>query len=192
MFKTVSPNKPKLIEQLTELTKLQGEFFMDDDVRIAVDAWYNRFDKIEAPGLKDETGFVSRVLDFVIKGAMLISSARRGDKHLTIDDIHESTEVILPLIVPTGKVVNSVKKDDRSMTKKRGLVLAYLAMAKEHKAERSVLLRAMSLQLDHEDLDRIVQFMIEQRTLTIDNHGGVIVYRLRTDRPEIAKYVQEV
>lgn len=192
MFKTVAPDKPKLIAQLQELAKLRGEFSMADDVRIAVDTWYQRFDKVTAPELRDETGFVSRVLDFIIKIAMIISSARRGDKQINIDDIFEAIDVVLPLIAPAKKVVNSVRKDDRSSIKKRELVLTYLASCKDFKSERSRLLQALSLQIDHEDLDKVAQFMIEMKALTIDNQGGVIVYRLRTDRPEIQKFLTEV
>lgn len=192
MFRSIAPDKPKMVARLTELTKLNGEFKMGDEVRQAVDAWYNRFDKHTAPELKDETGFVSRVLDFIIKVSMIISSARRGDFELTIDDIFESIDVVLPLIAPTKKVVNSVRKDDRSAIKKRELVLTFLSTCKEYKCERSRLLQALSLQIDHEDLDKIAQFMIEMKALTIDNAGGVIVYRLRTDRPEIQKFLTEV
>ena len=190
MFRTVAPDKPKLVEQLRKVSQIQGEFSMADDVRHAVDTWYNKFDSDKAHTYNDNTGFVSRVGDFVIKIAMIISCARRGDKQILIDDVLEATTNILPLIAPTQRVVNSTKKTDESMVRKRGMVLRYLVKHPEHKEERSRLLQNLGLQVSHEDLDNIAQLMIQQNTLTIDQIGGKIWYRLRVDRPEIKSYIE--
>jgi hypothetical protein len=190
MFKQGAPDRVKLANALKELTKLEGEFIMNEDVRVAVDNWYQVFDKEKAPELKDETGFVSRCLDFVIKIAILVSSGRRGDKQILIDDIDEAIKVILPLVVPTKRVVNSIKKKDDTLVTKRGQILSYLAKRPEHKEERGKLLQNLGLQIDHEDLDKIAAYFIQMNILTIDQHGGSIVYRLRTDRPEVAEWLK--
>ena len=190
MFKTRAPDKNKLVSCLQEMTKIQGEFTMGDDVRQAIDGWYNEFDKKVAPGLNDDTGFVSRMLDFVIKVAMIIAVGRRGAKELNIDDVLEAIQVVKPLIVPTKKVVNSVKRTDNSLITKRAQVLTYLSSQPDYKSERGKLLQNLGLQIDHEDLDKIAQFMIQMNVLTIDSHGGRIEYRLRVDRPEVAEWLK--
>jgi hypothetical protein len=191
MFKQGAPDKAKLAEELKKLTNLKGEFTMNDDVRNAVDIWYHKFDKDIAPDLKDETGYVSRCLDFIIKIAIIISSGRRGDQQLLIDDIEEATNAVLPLIVPTKRVANSIKKQDNSSHTKRALVLTYLSGRPDHQEERGKLLQNLGLQIDHEDLDKIAQFLIQMNVLTIDQQGGRVVYRLRVDRPEIAAWIKQ-
>lgn len=191
MFKTTAPDKVQLGMQLKEISKLTGEFTMTDDVRHAVDTWYMKFDKEIAPGIKDETGFVSRVEDFVIKMGILVSAGRRGDKQILIEDIMEGINVILPLIVPTKRVVNSVKKNDASLVTKRGLVLTYLSNKEDCKEERGRLLQNLGLQVDSEDLDKIAQYMIQMNVLTIDQHAGTITYRLRVDRPEVKEWLKQ-
>jgi hypothetical protein len=189
MFKTVSPNKKKLAGRLLELSQLKGEFDMSKEVRLGIDDWYQRFD-LAAPELKDETGFVSRVLDFVIKTAMIISCARRGDLEITVEDVIEARDEVLPLIQKGKKVVNSIKKADNTEFTKRGLVLNYLANRPEGKEERGKILRNLGLKIDHEDLDRIAAFLIQMNVLTIDNQGGQQFLRLRMDRKEILDFVK--
>ena len=190
MFKTVSPDKQKIAGRLIELTKLKGEFTMSDEVRMAVHEWYEKWDNETAPNHNDDTGFVSRVEDFVIKIAMLTAIARRGELELTIEDILEGTNAVLPLIKPTQAVVNKTKKDDPTIVKKRSLVLLYLINRADFREERGRLLRNLSPQLDHEDLDRIVSYMIQMNTLTLENQGGKVILKLRVDRPEVANWIK--
>lgn len=190
MFRTKAPDKNKIAEGLLEIAKIKGEFTMEHDVRLALDGWYQKFDKEVAPTLNDDTGFVSRMLDFVIKVAMIIAVGRRGSRVLIIDDILEGIKVVNPLIVPTKKVVNSVKRTDNSLITKRAQVLTYLSAQPEYKAERGKLLQNLGLQIDHEDLDKIAQFMIQMNVLTIDSHGGSVSYRLRVDRPEVVDWLK--
>lgn len=191
MFKSKAPDKERIAKRLAELSKIQGEFTMDDSVREAIANWYLKFDKETGPAFRDDTGFVSRVLDFIIKIGMLLAIARRGEKEIIIEDILESTQVVLPLIRPTQAVVNKVKREDASSIKKRSLVLTYLTTRPEYQAERSKMLQDLGLYLDHEDLDKIVQYMIQMQVLTIDQQGSKITYRLRVDRKEVSEFIKQ-
>lgn len=191
MYKTAVPDRVQLAAQLKEISMLQGEFSMSDEVRSAVDTWYKIFDSKIAPDLRDDTGFVSRIEDFIIKIAMLLAAGRRREKDIKIEDITEATENILQLVVPTKRVVNSVKKNDNSLVTKRALVLDYLSNRPDCREERGRLLQNLGLQIDHEDLDKIAAYMIQMNVLTIDNHAGVMTYRLRTDRPEVKKWLEQ-
>jgi hypothetical protein len=192
MFKTVAPNKDLLVKQLIAMTvSCKGEIQTTTEVRMAIDAWYNKFDKDIAPTLKDDTGFVSRVLDFIVKTGMIIAIGRRQSTQLTMSDITEATEQILPLVVPTKRVVNSLKKNDNAQITKRSLILTFLSNMPDFKCEKGKLLQSMGLQIDHEDLDRIAAYMISMGVLSIDNHAGIMTYRLRTDRPEVAKWIEQ-
>lgn len=191
MFKTQAPNIDTLAKQLACISKLQGEFSMDDDVRTAIDQWYQKFDTEIAPTLGDETGFVSRINDFIIKIAMIVSSGRRADRRILLEDTEEAMKVVLPLVVPTKRVVQGVKKDDKSAVTKRALVVTYLCNRPDFRETRARLLQNLGLQMDHEDLDKIVAHLIQMEVLVQDTGGGVIAYRLKTERPQVAEWVKQ-
>lgn len=191
MFKTRAPDKAALACRMKEFIKLEGQFQIAGEIRQAIDEWYLKFDKEVGPGLKDDTGFVSRILDFVMKLSMIISTGRRCDHQILLEDVKEAIDLLLPLIVPTKRVVNSVKKNDNSLITKRSLVLTYLTNSKDFKCERGRLLQNLGLQIDHEDLDKIAQYMIQMNVLTIEQTGGVMTYKLRVDRPEVAKWIEQ-
>lgn len=191
MFKTSAPDKDKIATHMREFTKLEGEFNIAPEIRVAIDEWYTKFDKEVAPSLKDETGFLSRVEDFVMKLAMIISTGRRCDKEIILSDVTEAINIILPLIVPNKKVVNSLVKLDNSSVSKRGLVITYLTNSPGFKCERSKLLQNLGLQIDNEDLDKIAAYFIQMNVLQIDQAGGQMTYRLKIDRPEVAKWIEQ-
>jgi hypothetical protein len=191
MFKTRAPDREKLTIQLKEISRIAGEFKMGDDVRHPLDLWYNKFKKEVIPALKDETGFASRTLDFVITVSMIISSGRRGDREIKMDDVQEALDVILPLIAPTKKIVNSFKREDDSYITKKGLVLTYITEQPEFKAERSKLLRSLGLKIKAAELDQVVEDFIAAETVYIDHSGGKVVYKLKTDRKEVLDWIHE-
>lgn len=186
-----TPDKEKLTILLGIISKMQGEFTMAAEVRAAVNEWYNKFDKEIAPGLHDDTGFVSRILDFVIKIGILLAAGRDQTKEISVDHIKEAMDVVLPLIVPTKRVVNAVKKNDATLVTKRGYVLTFITNQPDYKCERAKLLQGLQMQIDHEDLDKIAQYMIVMNVLTIDQAGGQMIYRLRVDRPEVQEWIKQ-
>lgn len=188
MFKTKSPDKVRLGNVLKHVAAIEGEFTMNDTVRHEVDDWYNLFDK-NAP--KDDTGFVSRTLDFVIKIAMILAAGRRQSKEITSEDVTEAASQVLPLIDPTKAVVHSIKKSEVTAASKRGLVLTYLSNRPEFKEERTKLLMNIGLQINHEDLDMIAQYMIQMETLVIDHVGGKAWYRLKIENPLVKDWIQQ-
>lgn len=187
----IVPDYNKMAEELKPITALKGQFEMSRELREGLDAWYLKFMKDIAPTLFDETGFVSRILDFVIKTAMIISSGRRGDKVILEEDLKESMEVVLPLIVPTKRVSQSLKKEDVSEVQKRGLVLTYITSRPDCRASRKEILKNLSLKLDHEDLDKVVDLMLQMQIVKIDNHAGETIYSLKMDNPKIAKWLEQ-
>lgn len=192
MFKTKAPDRGLLAQKLKDISNLSGEFCMDNDVRHAVDSWYKNFKKNEAPKLMDNTGFTGRMGDFLIKMAMIISCARRGDKELIIDDVVEAKDLVTPLIVPAKKLINASKKTDESMFRKRYIVLNYLASRPTCSEERHKILQGLGLQIDAEDLDRIAQTLIQSQVLVIDTSAGRMIYKLRMDREDVVKYVRDL
>lgn len=187
----IVPDPEALAAMLLPLTKLTGQFKADDTVRHAIDEWYKRFVTEIEPTLGDETGFVSRVLDYIIKASMLISSARRQDHEINIDDVKEAMEIILPLIQPAKKVVNSLKKLDDSAVSKRGLVLNYLTNRPQYTCTRQEILKNLGMRLDHEDLDKVVNLMLQMGVVTVGNAGSQVNYTLNVGNEKVAKWLEQ-
>lgn len=143
-----------------------------------------------APQLQDETGFVSRILDFVIKVAMIISSGRRGDKILTKEDIEESREVTIPLIVPTKRVSQSLKKIDPSEITKRNLIVTYISNRVDYACGRKEILKNLGMQINHEDLDKVMNLLLQFDAIKILQAGGEIAYRLNMENEKVKKWVE--
>lgn len=187
----VVPDYDAMAELLRPVVKLKGAFTMEDSLRHEMDDWYLKFAKDIGPTLGDETGFVSRILDFVIKVAMIISSGRRADKVLTSEDLKESIEVMLPLIVPTKRVSQSLKKDDISGVQKRGMVLNYLTNRPGYTCTRREILKNLGLKLDHEDLDKVVNLMLQMQIVKLESQGGDVHYTLNMGNPKIKEWLEQ-
>lgn len=186
----IIPNPVEMADLLRERTSLEGQFYMSEECRKEMDSWYLDFQKTKAPLLGDETGFVSRILDFVIKVAMLISTGRRGDKIINADDIEEAMDVTLPLIVPTKRVSQSLKKTDLSNITKRQLIVGYIINKPDFMINRKETLKNLGTQINHEDLDAVITYMMQFDAIQIINHGGEIVYKLNMHNPKIQKWAE--
>lgn len=187
----IVPDINKMAELIRPVSELQGPFEMSDELRHAVKAWYQEFVTKVAPTLGDETGFVARVLDFVIKNAMLISSGRRGDKIINDEDLKESMDVTIPLILPTKRASQSLKKGDPAIVEKRGLVLTYIANRPGFTCTRIEILKSLGLKLDHEDLDKVINLMLQMDVVDVNSHGGQVHYRLKTENEKVSKWVEQ-
>lgn len=186
----IIPNIIDMANLLKPLVELKGPFEMSSELRIDVDKWYRDFMTNTAPQLQDETGFVSRILDFVIKVAMIISSGRRGDKILTKEDIEESREVTIPLIVPTKRVSQSLKKIDPSEITKRNLIVTYISNRVDYACGRKEILKNLGMQINHEDLDKVMNLLLQFDAIKILQAGGEIAYRLNMENEKVKKWVE--
>ena len=188
----IVPSYEKMAEMLMPASKLIGPFEMDVGLRNVVNDWYQDFVRNVAPKLADETGFVSRALDFVIKNAMLIAVGRRNELIIQESDIKESFNVTLPLIVPTKKLSKNLNnKKDHSEITKRGLVLTYITNQPEFTGNRKEILKNLGMQISHEDLDNVISLMLQMDTIEIVSRGPEIDYKLKMNNPKVAQWIKE-
>lgn len=191
MFRpTTIPDYNKLAEQIAPAQELNGEFEIAEDVKHAMDKWYHTFVNEHEDKIQDDTGFVNRISDMILKVAMLISTGRRCDKILLLEDVTEAISVCLPLIVPTKKVADSVKTNDIGLIKKRGLIIEYLADSEQGKRLRMDILKRFSLIMDHDDLDRVVQFLEQAGIITTTRAGPQIIYELNKNNEKVSKWLE--
>lgn len=188
---SVIPDYKMLADRIRPLTELSGEFIVDEEVKDQLDEWYVKFVTEHEDNIEDDTGFVNRILDMVLKVAMLVSCARRGDRQITITDAFEAISVCMPLIVPTKKVAASVKINEISLVQKRGKIISDLANRPTFQATRVELLKKHHLHMDHEDLNRIVEYLQQANVVTVGNNGGVVFYALNVNNEKVKKWLEE-
>jgi hypothetical protein len=175
-----------LVDNLLPLRKLEGEFAMGDEVRKGVDLWYREFKKNRI--VDDQTGFTSRLLDFVIKVAMLVSSGRRGDKVITFDDIEEAMNSVIPLYENIKKISHTVQKEDKSQITKNMMMMKYLT--KHELVYRKKMLRDLGLQINSEDLDRLVNHLFAMDAIVQSRNGNDITYSCNSKHPAIIEFLK--
>jgi hypothetical protein len=182
---------PNPVIKISPISELKGPFEMDVGLRHYISEWYVDFRTHIEPQLMDETGFVPRILDFIMKNAMLIACGRRGELKLIDTDIKEAMEVTLPLIVPTKRASQALKKLDPSKQEQRALVLNYLANKGPEGCSRQEILKNLGLKLDHEDLDKVVNLMLQMQVVNVESQGGQVWYKLNLKKPEVVKYMEQ-
>ncbi len=187
----IVPDFDAMADLLRPATELKGPFELDVGLRNEINEWYINFRNMIEPQLQDETGFVPRILDFVMKNAMLIAVGRRNELTLIASDIKEAMEVTLPLIVPTKKASQALKRTDPSKQEQRGLVLHYIANCENATCDRMTILKNLGLKLDHEDLDKVINLMLQMGVVQVDSLGGKVSYKLNMKNPEIVKYIEQ-
>lgn len=186
----IKTDKAAIAAAIMPLSLIQGEFTMADDVRSAFDTWYQDFQARIAPKLEDDTGTIGRMADNILKIAMLLALARRSEMDIKLEDIKEAMEQVLPLIAPTKRVTQNVKIQEISATEKRGLILHHLANSSGHSDSRASILRKFVLKMDHEDLDRIINFLGQSQIILTSHTGAGITYTLNMGKPGVPEYVR--
>jgi len=109
---------------------------------------------------------------------------------IKLEDIKEAMEQVLPLIAPTKRVTQNVKIQEISATEKRGLILHHLANSSGHSDSRASILRKFVLKMDHEDLDRIINFLGQSQIILTSHTGAGITYTLNMGKPGVPEYVR--
>lgn len=164
----------ELIKHLNELTKLNGEFVIEEDAIAAYETWY---DKFEPEDMDDRTGSANRIHDQILKIAMLLSLCERNDSLIikvpemekAFNLVTQSTSGVNRILAGTGIHVDAPKIK---------LFIDKLVASPGHSVIRSEFLAKNYGSVDRFDLDRIVDTLVEANGLTIDGYGSNAVYTL--------------
>lgn len=187
----IIPDYIKMVDLLRPIGKMTGQFTMEKEVRVNIDLWYQDFMGTISPQIGDQTGFVSRINDFIIKGAMIIAAGRRCEKVIRQSDIEEAREVIVPLIIPTKKIGHGLKKEPVNPVQQRALVLNYISNRPEFTCTRKEILKNLGLKVNHEELDGVVELMLQMGAIKIESRGSDVIYTLNVTNKAIAEWVQQ-
>jgi hypothetical protein len=163
-----------LVEPLMKMTKLNGEFVIDEDAIEAYELWYAKF---EPEDMDDRTGSANRIHDQILKVAMLIALCERQDSLIiTKTDMEkafnlctQSTASVNRVLAGTGIHVDAPKIK---------LFIDKLLSAPGNRVTRADFLAKNYGSVDRYDLDRIVDTLVEAGGLKVEGIGGQAIYIL--------------
>ena len=172
------PDEEKLANYLKEVSVLQGPFKSLHGTRAGkyYDEWYNDFyTTLKKQDYKDETGTIQRFGDSVLKVAMLIALANEPVLEIT-------EEVMIETISRCEKLIGSVRQATVGKNKKEDItdlkvmVLKELMNRENYMISHAVLFKKYWLYLNATNGQEVVQSLINSNHITMENHGGSIVY----------------
>jgi hypothetical protein len=108
--------KAKLIQDLEQISLLQGDYTIHPDAVEWGEKWYVNHYNNRPPHLNNERfgGYIARKQTHMHKLAMVLSAARRGDLQLTVSDLEEANAELSALEEMMPKVFEQIGKSDDS------------------------------------------------------------------------------
>jgi hypothetical protein len=157
-----------VIDRLKILATLKGEFEWTAEAMHYYERWYEEFNPEE---YEDETGSLNRVSDTVLKVAMLIALARRGETVLLASDIAEAIRECLPRAKATDEFAKKGYSDIAPLKKR---FIQILLGREGYAASRGYILNNYYMDFDVTTLDTVVENLETAKIITVhraaDNH----------------------
>jgi hypothetical protein len=160
---------------LKELKKVKGEINWTIDGGAYYDNWYNEFWKSEH---YDNTGYVNRIGDHIIKVAMLIALSNNLDNVLRTEYIEEAKAVCIECFSSNKKV--NMGSGAGQLSELNKIVMRILIKDPNHQIERKRLAnRFWQEGYSTNDLDLVLSMLLESGVVSIsgDNKTPIIVLK---------------
>jgi hypothetical protein len=175
-----------LAKYLNEISKLEGEFKIEDDVVTYYENWYNGYygpvQRGEAD-VDDKTGTFSRIGDHALKVAMLLSLSEGPSLEITMNNMKEAISLCEPFVEISARAVRGIGKN--SLATQTAMVMEFLER-KNGYASRVQILNTFQGDIDHEDLTKIAMTLDESGFLRIEQKHSGTFYKV--DEEVLSKY----
>lgn len=154
--------KQDLVDDLREIAKLKGEFYITDQAKAEYIIWYNQR-KSEWGADERLRGYFARKGDLVLKIAMLLSVAK--DDSLVIDEsiLHLAWAMLKQIETGMGGAFSGIVEDPAM--KYKDLVLSHIVKAPGMSITRAKLLKDNWHKFGPEVLDRIIHMLEETKVV---------------------------
>lgn len=165
------------IQYLKSLSKLKGQFSIDEEARAYYKWWYVQF--YEKNGNKrDETGTLLRMGDKVLKIAMIVSLMFTSKLRITTDHIDLAIKACEPTL--RSALLVSQGQGESNMAAKSSIVVTELGKAEGHKISRSLLLKRHWNNFTGSELDEIISTLESAGILKVsrDADTGTAILQL--------------
>ena len=176
------PDIPKLSKHLIRISVLQGEVTYSDAVGKYYDEWYREYFSQE---VDDETGSALRILESMLKIAMLISLSEDDERVIKKDHVDKAIELVEPLVFAAKRTVLGQGK--ASLANQTATFLMELLEREGYKCSRKDMLAKHWRDFDSEDCNRIVVTLIENSAITQELVGNIVCYTLTSEAVEQLK-----
>jgi hypothetical protein len=165
------PDFTDLINELRQISTLEGAFVYTEDAAQYFDQWYQAFGNIDH---NDKTGTSDRIHDNILKVAIVLSASKRRTKQIELEDIQEAISVCMRLIKNVQRA--TVAQGKGSLSRPMNIVLTELINAKDNMISRIDLLKRNYGEFDAMELDRIVESLGQSGALKEDRRGKLLYY----------------
>lgn len=177
-----------LVEYLTQISKLKGEFRWSKTGKSIFEEWYLAF---KAQDHEDETGTIERLHDHVSKTAMLLALSRLS---LTLEegDITEAIRACMDFIPGTKRVaIGAIGKSISAPG--TAVLLRELITVEGHKISRKDALGKHWSHFDSQELDRIAESLQAQGAIWIrpKREGNAIEIYYELNPKVLEKYLKK-
>ena len=170
------PNLDKLADYLTKLVKLNGEFMVSPDGIDFYEKWYN---DLYHSNMVDKTHTRGRMGDRVLKLAMIESLANKPDLIITKDHIYRAIHEAERAWKFARQIMLGGGKD-LNLAAKLKIVFRLLILHPNHQMTRKAILQRSMGELDHFDLDHIIENLLAADAITVEfPNTGRAVYTLK-------------
>jgi len=143
----------ELVDYLRLLTQLRGRFTLTRNAKDLYISWYKPFSQ-RAEEIIDFTGTAERLHDHILKVAMLLSLAEDVSLIIHRRHIQEAIDVCTGEL--NGIMANSKKPGKSDLAEKMCVVVEVLIKAEGNQISRKELLRQKYLDLDVDDLGKVI------------------------------------
>lgn len=164
-----------IVDRLKIISTLKGEFTWTKEGMELYEKWYEEFNP---ENYEDDTGSLNRVTDTILKVAMLIALARRGETVLLANDINEAIRECLPRAKAADEFAKKGASDIGPLKKR---LIQILLGRDGYSASRSFLMNTYYMDFDIATLDTVVENLETGKIITVERGAD----QLYTLKPEI-------
>lgn len=170
-----SYRRNRLIEDLTRISTIEGEFTLDAEAKKFGEEWYQEHNKNRPEHLKDDRlgGYWARKQTHMHKISMCLSAARGNDKIITLGDMKKALALLSVCEQNLDKVYNVIS-DDRDAGNLQ--VLKKAVMLHPAGVSKKDLFSKMSSRMSYEAFDRALNAGVSAGFIKIivSASGGMI------------------
>ena len=173
-----TPDVKDLSNYLKEISKLNGEMKINDEVITMYENWYEGFygpvQRGEAD-VDDKTGTFSRIGEHTLKVAMLLSLSDGPSLEISKDHMLEAISLCEPFVEISARAVRGIGKS--SLAQQTAMIMEYLE-SKNGFATRINVLQRFQGDIDHNDLTNIQSTLEESGFIVIERYGTGVAYQV--------------
>lgn len=169
-------NLDTLSEHLKLLKSVNGVFHIEEPAIVLYENWLKEFHPKE---IKDKTGTANRLRDHILKVAMNLSLSDRLDKVISLLHMEEAIEKCLEIFDGIRGVTAGIGLSDFSA--KQALIIHHLLHTVNNSDTRMRILRKHNGDIDHYDLDHIIETLEQAGGIDSVREGREVTYKLNEE-----------